>query len=118
MKALGLLQAVLPGDGVQHEPHLPRLPGVRLGDGPLHLLELLHEALLGVEAARGVHEEEVQAPRPSGLGGVKGEGGGVRPFRALDHRDPEALPPLRKLGSPAARKVSPAQKRTFLPRPW
>jgi hypothetical protein len=58
---LGLLQAVLAGDGVQHQPDLLGLLRVGLGDGPLDLLQLLHEVVLGVEAACGVHEEEVVA---------------------------------------------------------
>ncbi len=71
-----------------------------------------------MQAPGGVHQEEVKAPCLPGLGGVKGQGGGVGAFRPLDHGDPQALSPLGELALPAARKVSPAQRSTFLPRPW
>lgn len=99
MEGFGLVDAVLAHRGVHDQPNLARLARLGFADGPFDLFELLHQVVLGVEPSGGVDEEKVVAPGLSGLGGVVGEGGGVGPFRRLDHGDAQAVAPDLELGA-------------------
>ena len=52
----GLLEAVLAGGGVHDEEDFVGRAGDEAGGGAAHLVELVHEAGLGVEAAGGVDD--------------------------------------------------------------
>ena len=70
----GLGEAVLPGSGVHDEEGLVWGSGDEALGGAAHLVELLHEVGLGVEAACCVHDKDLRA---TGFGGGAGivEGG-------------------------------------------
>src|SRR6266568_4085814 len=57
----GLTQAILARRRVEHEQHL--VDRAVLLDNPLDLAELVHQPGLGVQAARGVHDNGVHAAR-------------------------------------------------------
>ena len=65
----GLLKAVLACGRVHDEEGLVRCAGDEFFRGAAHLVELLHEVGLGVEAACGVDDEDLRA---SGFGGGAG----------------------------------------------
>src|SRR6476659_3900066 len=72
---LGLLQAVLPGGGVEDEQHLVDL--ALLLDDALDLAELVHEADLVVQAAGGVDDDDVGLDLPGRLDRVARDRRGV-----------------------------------------
>src|SRR5438093_2020999 len=72
----GLGDAVLAGRGVEDQEHLVD-PARRLLQDALHLGQLLHEWLAGVEAAGGVHDQHAVPPSPRGLYGVECHGPGI-----------------------------------------
>src|SRR5207247_805424 len=88
-----LLDGVLAHRAVQHEQRLVRGAGPLLRDHAHDFLELLEQPLLGVHAARRVHEYRVD---PTGAGRrdrVARHGRRVGPSRATDTRDGEPVRP-------------------------
>jgi hypothetical protein len=95
----GLLHAVLPGGRVDHEQHLGDLVAVQalLGD-PAHLAELVHQALLVLEAAGGVDDDDVDLLLDAGAHGVEGDRGGIGAVAVrADGVDPHPRAPGREL---------------------
>ena len=89
----GLLQAVLAGGGVDDEQRLVGRAGDEALGGAAHLVELLHQVGLGVEAAGGVDEEDAGGAGLGGGEGVEERGGGVAALAGLDEVDAGALGP-------------------------
>ena len=83
----GLLQAVLAGGGIHDEQRLMRCAGDQFFGGATHLVELLHQVGLGVEAAGGIDDEDVGSARLSGGAGVVERGGGIATLFGLDDGD-------------------------------
>ena len=63
VKLARLGECVLPGSGVQHEEGLVGGPGQLPAQGALHLLQLLHQVDLGVQAAGGVDDQNIDLAR-------------------------------------------------------
>src|SRR5437773_876346 len=101
-----LLDGVLAHRAVQHAPRLVRGAGPLLRDHAHDFLELLEQPLLGVHAARRVHEYRVD---PTGAGRrdrVERHGRRVGPSRATDTRDGEPVrPDLELLAGPGPERV-------------
>src|SRR6266516_2719473 len=101
-----LLDGVLAHRAVQHEQRLVRGAGPLLRDHAHDFLELLEQPLLGVHAARRVHEYRVD---PTGAGRrdrVERHGRRVGPSRATDTRDGEPVrPDLELLARPSPERV-------------
>ena len=55
-----------------------------LADDAHHLLELLPQSLIGMQAPGCIHEHSIDAPTHGGINGVEGDGGGVAPLRRAD----------------------------------
>jgi hypothetical protein len=66
----GLLQAVLTQRGVQHQQDVVRRAGNDAGADAPHLLQLVHQVVLGVQASRGVHQYDLGAAREGSTEGV------------------------------------------------
>ena len=60
------------GGGVQHQQHFVRGAGQLLVHDPMKLLQLLHQVVLGVQPAGGVHEQVVRFACLRGGYGVVG----------------------------------------------
>ena len=106
---LGLAQAVLAGGGVEDQQHL--VDRRLLLDDALDLAELVHEADLVVQAARGVDEHDIGLHLGPGLDGVEGHRGrvGAVAVRAdRRHADPPA-PGLELVGGGGAEGVGGAE---------
>ncbi len=93
VKRRAWLQAVLAGGGVHDEQRLVGRAGDQLLGGAAHLVELLHQVGLGVEAAGGVDDEDLGAARLGGGAGVVERGGGVAALLGLDDLDAGACGP-------------------------
>ena len=93
VKRRACCEAVLAGGGVHDEEGLVGCAGDELLGGAAHLVELLHEVGLGVEAAGGVDDEDVGAARLGGGAGVVEGGGGIAALAGLDDVDAGALRP-------------------------
>ena len=74
-----------------------RRVGHLLGDHPADLAQLVHEVVLGVQAAGGVHDHDVGAALAAAGDGIEGHRPGVGPLRALDHVDAGPLAPALEL---------------------
>ena len=74
---LGLADGVLAGGGVEDEQHFVRGAGHALLDDAADLGQLAHQVVLGVQAAGGVDDQDVDVARDGGIAGVEGDGGGV-----------------------------------------
>src|SRR5690606_5287888 len=70
-KDLRLRQTVLAGGRIDDEEDLARLSD--LGDNAVNLAELIHEASLVLETARGVDEDDVNTLVASGLSGFESD---------------------------------------------
>src|SRR6266702_441211 len=107
-----LLDGVLAHRAVQHEQRLVRGAGPLLRDHAHDFLELLEQPLLGVHAARRVHEYRVD---PTGAGRrdrVERHGRRVGPSRATDTRDGEPVrPDLELLARPGPERVGGGEQR-------
>src|SRR6202044_3403466 len=88
-----LLQTVLAGGCVDDEEGLVRSAGQEALGGAAHLVELLHEVGLGVEAAGGVDEKDASVAGLGGGEGVEERGGGIATLARLDEVDVGALGP-------------------------
>ena len=77
-----LLQAVLAGGCVHHQQHFVRRAGDQARGGAAHLVELVHQSGLGVQAAGCVHVEILNAARLGGGNGVIEHGSGSPPCRS------------------------------------
>src|SRR5690606_12216688 len=97
VEAPGLLETVLPCDGVEHQPHVLRFPRIGPVDDPLHLLQFLHQVVLGMQAAGRVDEQQVTALADAPLRSVESHRGRVAVVRTRHGRDTETLPPYRQL---------------------
>src|SRR2546422_621073 len=101
-----LLHGVLAHRAVQHEQRLVRGAGPLLRDHAHDFLELLEQPLLGVHAARRVHEYRVD---PTGAGRrdrVERHRRRVGPSRPTDTRDGEPVrPDLELLARPGSERV-------------
>src|SRR5271165_3113671 len=89
----GLRQAVLPGGGVQHQQHLVRSAGNYLRGSAFHFFQFGHQVGFGMQAAGGVHDDDVSV---AGLGGgyrVIDNRSRVRAKFLLDHLDAVARSP-------------------------
>jgi methionine synthase I (cobalamin-dependent) len=92
-----LLEAVLAGGGVHHQQHLVGRAGNQLGGGAAHLVQLVHQAGFGVQAAGGVHNQLVDLARLGGGDGVVKHGRRVAAVAGLDHLHAGARGPDFKL---------------------
>ena len=66
---------------------------VQLADHPAHLLQLLHQVVLGMQASGGIGDQHVDAAGLGGLHRVEDHRGGVGAGVLGDHRDAVALAP-------------------------
>ncbi len=57
----GLIEAVLAGGGVEDEQHVVRRAGNYFGGGAFHFVQLGHQIGFGVQAAGGVHDDDIGA---------------------------------------------------------
>src|SRR3984885_14712046 len=89
----GLVEAVLSGGGVEDKQHVVRGAGDYLGGGALHLVELGHQVRLGVQAAGGVHDDDISAAGARGGERVENDGGGIGAGFLFDHFDAGAACP-------------------------
>src|SRR6056297_338197 len=107
VEPLGLLEPVLAGDGVEHQPDLLRLAGIGLADHAADLLQLLHQVVLRVEAPGGVDEQQVGALRLAGRGRVVRDRSGVASVRSRlgGHAQPVA-PHAELRGAGGAERVA------------
>ena len=81
-------------------------PAQALRDHAAHLGELLHQVLLGVQAARGVDDHDAAPARDAGADGVERDGGGIRAAGGADEVGLRALGPgLELLGRGRAERV-------------
>ena len=74
---LGLADGVLAGGGVEDEEDFVGGAGDLLVDDAADLGQLAHQVVLGLEAAGGVDDEDVELAGDGGVAGVEGDGGGV-----------------------------------------
>src|SRR5438132_10255815 len=88
-----LRKTVLPGGGVENEQHVMRRAGNHFCGSALHLFQLGHEVGFGVEASRGIHDDDVRRSRFGGGDGVVNHRGGVGAGFLLDDLDAVALRP-------------------------
>jgi hypothetical protein len=70
VEAPRLLEAVLAGDGVDHEPGVLRFAWVGAVDHAPDLLQLLHEVVLRVQPPSGIDDEQIVAGRHPPLRGL------------------------------------------------
>ena len=101
VERLHLRERVLAGVGVEHQQHLVRRAGERLGRDALHLADLLHQVQLRRQPARGVGDHHVDAARAR------------RADRVEDHRAGIAATPAR---SPARCCARPRRRAARAPR--
>ena len=92
VEGVELGQPVLPGVGIQHQPHGVRGGWICLGDDPPDLLQLFHEMGLGWKSTGGIGKDDVHLPRACGLNRIKYDRGRVTAL-LCDHRDIVPLPP-------------------------
>ena len=78
------------------------------------LLELVHQGRLGLEAARGVGEHDVDAALLGLLNRVENHRAGSAPSLPFTTSQPTRLPHTSSCCTAAARNVSPAASRTVL----
>jgi hypothetical protein len=78
---------------IHDEQHFVGRAGDEAGGGAAHLVELVHEAGFGVEAAGGVDVEIVDGAGFGGGDGVVEDGRGVAALASLDHFDAGARGP-------------------------
>ena len=93
VELLRLRERVLALARVEHQQHLVRRRRVEAAEHALHLLQLLHQVALRVQATRGVGDQHVGAARLRGLHRVEDDGGGVGARGLRDHRHAVALAP-------------------------
>ncbi len=74
---LGLRHRVLADGAVEHQQHFMRRPGIQAGEHALDLLELVHQMSLGVQASRGVGDQDIDIAGACGLQPVEDDGGGL-----------------------------------------
>ena len=110
-----LLQAVLARRRVHHEQHFVGRAGNETRSRAAHLVEFVHEAGLGVQAAGGVDVEIVDGARLGGGDGVVEDGRGVAARLVLIISTPEREAQTSSCSMAAARKVSAAQSSTERP---
>ena len=106
-----LAQAVLAGGGVDGQQRLVRRAGELALDDLAHLGQLVHQVLLGVQAAGGVHDHHVGAACGGGLQGVEDHRRRVRALGPADQLHVGALgPDLQLLGGGRAVGVARGQQ--------
>ena len=111
------------GDGVLADRRVEDEQGFEAGlgeladDDPLDLLELVHEVGVGMDAARGVDEEDVALLGLERLGGVEDDGRRVGAVGALDDGNAELLcPRARAVPGPRPGRCRPRRARPAGPR--
>jgi len=116
LNPLACESAVLPGGGVDHEERLMRRGGDLLGDDTANLHQLLHQVGLGLQAARGVDDADVEAAGDRLGDRPMSDAGRVAPRIAADdlRTDPPG-PHGELLHRRRRRNVSPAPSTTRLP---
>ena len=85
-----LLNRVLTDGAVEHEERLVRRARQPARDDSHHLPELVHQAFLGVQPARGVHDDGIEPARRGRVDGVERDRGGIAARRArhAGHAEP------------------------------
>jgi hypothetical protein len=84
-----LLDGVRAERAVEHEPAVARRGRVVLLQDAPDFFQLLHQVVLGMQAARRVEDDEVLPALRGGLPGVEGDGGGIRARLAGNNFDAE-----------------------------
>ena len=110
-------EPVLTGGGVDDEQHLGHPAGALLGDAA-NLAQLVHQVGLGVQAAGGVGEHEVEVAGAGPLDGVEHDGARVAALVAAHDLDTGPLGPRRQLlGGGGAERVGGGQQHPVTRRP-
>ena len=113
-----LLDGVLTDGAVEHEQRLVRRAGQAPADHSHHLPELVHEAFLGVQPPRRVHDDRVQPARDRGVDRVERHRRRIAARRARDAGHAEPLGPDLELGDGAGAVGVGRREQTLRPSRW
>ena len=117
LELLRLADRVLAGVAVEHEQHLVRRAGQLLAHHALDLRELVHQALVGLQAAGGVDDHDVEAARARRLERVERDRRGIAAGLAAHDLDAGALAPRpRAARSPRRGRCRPRRRSRACPR--
>src|SRR5690606_5010487 len=90
---LDLGERILPGRCIEHQKNRVRRGGIQLAQHTHDLLELVHQALLVLQATRGIDQEHITARFPCRLERIEGEACGIRSDLVRDYWRARALAP-------------------------
>ena len=88
-----LLEAVLPGRGVNNQQHLMGRPRHFAAGDAAHLVELGHQVVFGVEPSGGVDDDEIVVALLGGSQRVENDGGRIGAGFLHDDLNPQASRP-------------------------
>jgi len=109
-----LVQRIHAGAAIEYQQHFVRRAGQLLADDAVELVQLLHEVVLGVQAAGGVDEQVIRMAGLRGGDGIVRHGGGIRAIGAGDDLDLEAgAPELELLDGGGAEGVTRGEQHGF-----
>src|SRR5690606_35951695 len=105
----GLSETVLPHGGVENQKNV--VDRRLLLDHTLDLAELVHQTGLGVQAAGGVDQNDVDALLDATSNGVEGNSSGIAAFLSANNLSADALGPrLQLIGRSSTERVSGTKK--------
>ena len=96
----GLDDRIVPEGGIEDNPVFMGGTGQRLANGALHLLQFIHQGLLGVHTAGGINQHHVGLSRHGGFRGIKCHRRGIRPMGPHHHIEFEPIRPQFELMRP------------------
>ena len=110
----GLNHGIHAGGAIEHQQHLMRSPGKFAVHHTMHLLQLLHQVVLGMQSAGRVDEQPARIAGLSRHHRVMGDGGRIGLISTSDDRDfQSAAPQLELLDGRSTKSIASCQEGRF-----